>query len=220
MIVGRFLYREAFEFPPTFKPYLITNHQPLIKGDEPAIWRRIRLVPFEVTIPEKQRDPKLKDKLLAELSGILNWALEGCLAWQKSKGLNPPPRVVEATRAYRSEMDWFSDWLAECCDTGNTGTVTSSQQLHASYEQWAKHYGLAPMSRNAFGRRLQERGFERLHTRRGSVFRGIEVRPAAPPTPQTLKQAKSIGAHTISQEDGQEGNLGDDLGDNRSPRAH
>jgi putative DNA primase/helicase len=167
------LYRDAFEFNPTFKPYLITNHQPIIKGDDPAIWRRIRLVPFEVTIPEHQRDPHLMQTLQAELPGILNWALQGCLAWQR-EGLAPPRRVVVATQDYRSDMDWFSDWLAECCDTGHgvAEAITRTGRLYASYERWAKGCGLRPMSKNAFGRKLEERGFKRDRSAKVRGFRG------------------------------------------------
>lgn len=80
-ISARFLYGEFFDFTPQFKLFLAANHKPVIKGDDYAIWRRVRLVPFEVTVPEGEQDRDLPEKLRAELPGILNWAIEGCHEW-------------------------------------------------------------------------------------------------------------------------------------------
>jgi putative DNA primase/helicase len=77
-IVARFLHREFFEFKPEFKVWLATNHRPQIRGDDLAIWRRIRLISFAVTIPEEERDKELLAKLTGELPGVLAWALRGC----------------------------------------------------------------------------------------------------------------------------------------------
>ena len=71
-ISARFLYAEYFEFTPEFKIIIAGNHQPVIRGDDTGIWRRLHLVPFTVTIPPEQRDPKLPETLRAELPGILN----------------------------------------------------------------------------------------------------------------------------------------------------
>ena len=92
-ITARFLHREFFEFRPQFKLWIATNHKPMIRGTDYAIWRRIRLVPFEVQIPPEERDAELPAKLAAESTGILAWAVEGCLQWQK-KGLDAPEAVT------------------------------------------------------------------------------------------------------------------------------
>lgn len=81
-ITARFLYSEHVEFVPTFKLWLAVNHTPGVQGTNHAIWRRIRLLPLTVTIPEAERDKRLAEKLRTELPGILRWAVEGCLAWQ------------------------------------------------------------------------------------------------------------------------------------------
>jgi len=80
-IAARFLFKELFEFQPQFKLFLACNHKPEIRGTDEGIWRRVKLVPFDVTIPPKERDKRLLVKLRAELPGILNWALEGCQQW-------------------------------------------------------------------------------------------------------------------------------------------
>ena len=76
-MAARFLYPERFEFQPEFKLVLLTNHKPLIYGQDVAIWRRIRLVPFTVEIGKEERDPDMAEKLKKELPGILAWAVRG-----------------------------------------------------------------------------------------------------------------------------------------------
>jgi len=105
-ITARFLVREYFEFRPEFKLFLAVNHKPQIHGTDEAIWRRVKLVPFNVYIPPEERDKALGGKLRAELPGILNWALEGCLEWQRG-GLREPEEVIAATADYRREQDLF-----------------------------------------------------------------------------------------------------------------
>jgi putative DNA primase/helicase len=73
----RFLYGEFFNFVPTFKIFMATNHKPVIKGTDHGIWRRIKLIPFTTRIEEEKQDKHLEEKLRAEASGILNWMLEG-----------------------------------------------------------------------------------------------------------------------------------------------
>ncbi|MCZ6625864.1 MAG: phage/plasmid primase, P4 family, partial [Deltaproteobacteria bacterium] len=88
-IKGRFMNKDFFEFMPTHKIFMAVNHKPVIRGTDSAIWRRIRLVPFTVTFPEDEQDKKLPEKLKAELPGIFNWTVQGCLAWQR-EGLGIP----------------------------------------------------------------------------------------------------------------------------------
>jgi len=97
---GRHMYSSAFEFDPTFKLFIDANHLPQIRGSDPAIWDRIRRIPFNVSIPKEERDKKLIQKLRAELPGILTWAVEGCLGWQ-SQGLRTPTAVETAVEEYR-----------------------------------------------------------------------------------------------------------------------
>src|SRR5437867_6039937 len=95
---------EWLDFRPEFKLWLATNHKPVIRGTDKAIWDRIRLVPFTVRIPDAEQDKALGEKLRAELPGILRWVVDGCLAWQRD-GLGMPAEVQEATATYRAEMD-------------------------------------------------------------------------------------------------------------------
>ena len=166
-LTARFLYREFFEFKPTFKLFLATNHKPVIKGTDHAIWRRIRLVPFTVTIPDEEQDKALNDKLREELPGILAWAVRGCLAWQE-QGLGAPEEVLNATQDYKNEMDVLGSFLEECCVQEGYVHVTS-KALYQAYEQWCEANSEDQMTQRALGLRLQERG---LISERTSHFRG------------------------------------------------
>jgi len=96
-LTGRELYCPAFNFLPTHKLWIYGNHRPDVRGNDHGIWRRIKLIPFEVQIPDEEKDPQLLEKFLQELPGILNWAIKGCLDWKKN-GLGTPSVVTEANR--------------------------------------------------------------------------------------------------------------------------
>ena len=157
-IAARFLYSEAFEFRPTFKLWLAANHKPVIRGTDHAIWRRVRLIPFTVTISESEKDETLKDRLIAELPGILRWAVEGCHLWLE-RGLHPPDAVTVATTAYKNESDILGTFLEECCEIGS-GLEVSATELYTAYKRWAHENGEFELSQTAFGRRIEERGFD------------------------------------------------------------
>jgi len=159
-IVARFLFHEDFEYTPQFKLWLSGNHLPQIRGTDHAIWRRIRLIPFTVTIPEEDRDLQLPAKLRDELPGILNWALEGCRLWQRD-GLNPPESVMAATGQYREEQDTLAIFIADCC-TVSPNMAVQPARLYDAYVAWAGKGHT--MSQTAFGRRLEERGFVKRKT--------------------------------------------------------
>ena len=135
-ITARFLHQEFFEFTPQFKLYLAVNHKPVIRGTDPGLWRRINLIPFEVTFPEDRRDRDLLEKLKAELPGILAWAVEGCLEWQKD-GLKAPDTVKMATQSYKDEMDVVGDFIAECCVL-YPNAISTAEELRRRYEEWGK----------------------------------------------------------------------------------
>jgi putative DNA primase/helicase len=172
-ISARFLYSEYFDYVPQFKVWLAANFKPVIKGTDHAIWRRIRLVPFAVTIPAEERDRQLPDKLRAELSGILAWAVRGCLDWQLH-GLPAPPEVIGATDAYREEMDPLAGFIEERCVTTDTARATA-KDLYAAYITWASNEGEHAMSQRTFGMRLGERGFDSARTGQTRWWLGIGV---------------------------------------------
>jgi P4 family phage/plasmid primase-like protien len=111
-VVARFMRAEFFEFCPQFKIWIACNAKPTISGMGHALWRRIRVIPFDVTFKGKEVDRNLHQKLRAELPGILAWCVRGCLAWQRH-GLGRPDMVITATETYRTEMDVVGQFLAD-----------------------------------------------------------------------------------------------------------
>lgn len=170
-IAARFLYGEYFEFVPQFKLWLSTNHKPQIRGTDDAIWRRVRLVPFGVTIPPAEQDRDLGEKLAAELPGILAWAVQGCLDWQR-QGLNPPREVIDATNAYRAEQDVIGGFLAQRCVQA-VRVFVSVANLYAAYSKWTAAQGIETLSGRFFGDALAERGFVRAKRRHVRGWKGI-----------------------------------------------
>lgn len=159
------------EFRPTHKLILATNHKPNIEDTDEGTWRRLRLVPFEVTIPPERRDGALLDKLRAELPGILAWCVKGTYAW-KDKGLGVPPQVMAATADYRAEEDVLMAFVREHCETGPGMKVPASKLLEA-YQRWS---GDKAISQRSFGAMLQEHGIGKK-TIGGYVFRiGLRLR--------------------------------------------
>lgn len=168
---GRKLYHDSFEFYPAAKPWLYGNHKPIIKSTDEGIWRRPKLIPFEVTIPESERDPNLSQKLRAELPGILAWAVAGCLEWQRA-GLRPPAKVSAATAQYRAEQDLIASFLDECCIINSLATVTAGD-LYKAYQGWARENGMEKqtLSNVKFSRQLTEKGFNVAKTADGKPDR-------------------------------------------------
>jgi len=158
-LTARFLHREFFTFRPEFKVWLATNHKPVIRGADNAIWRRIRLVPFDVVIPPEERDKDLLQKLRGELPGILAWAVRGCLAWQRD-GLREPESVLSATAEYRAEMDVLGEFFEERCHFDGRSWAFSSE-LYKEYLGWSEGSKEYQMSRRTFGMSLTERGLRR-----------------------------------------------------------
>jgi putative DNA primase/helicase len=155
-LTARRMRQDYFEFEPTHKIFLCGNHRPIIRGTDHAIWRRIDLIPFTVTIPDDTQDRDLPAKLRAEASGILRWAVEGCLEWQR-KGLAEPDEVTAATHAYRDDMDRLGDFLNDCC-VMEPGAEVTNPDIRKAYGAWCERNGERPMSATAFGMRLKERG--------------------------------------------------------------
>ena len=175
VIAARFLHAEYFEFLPEFKLWFVANHRLTVRGTDHAIWRRIKLIPFTVTVPDEEQDHELADKLRDELPGILAWAVRGCIDWQR-EGLREPPEVIEATEAYRAEQDVLGTYLDDVCHVAS-GCECRAKELRSAYEQWSQQNGERPLPQKVVGARLAERGFERVHRCDGWWWKGLELKP-------------------------------------------
>jgi len=155
-ICASFKYAEEFKFSPTFKLWLSTNHKPKASNDK-ATWVRLKLIPFVCQVSADQRDKNLRKKLRAELPGILKWAVDGCLKWQKENSLAEPETVTNATGKYRDEQDLIGHFISECCELGDD-YAEMARDLYAAYKQWCIDTGEKIETQRAFGLKLSERG--------------------------------------------------------------
>lgn len=175
-MTARFMRGEWFEFRPRAKFWLATNHRPSIFGDDDGIWRRIRLIPWQVQIHPDDQDRTLRDRLKAELPGILAWAVRGCLEWQE-KGLAPPESVLVATATYRAEEDPFGAFLEERCVMRSTQFV-SNPMLREALEDWCKTNGHPVPSTKAMASRLRMKGCEPKKVGSSRGWKGIDLAAA------------------------------------------
>ena len=172
-ITARFMRQDFFEFIPQFKLLVAGNHKPAIRNVDEAMRRRLHMVPFTITIPPAQRDKQLSDRLLAERDGILAWAIEGCLAWQRT-GLRAPAAVMAATDEYFEAEDAFGRWLDERCERGANHTETTAA-LYADWKNWAEANGEFVGSIKRFAESLTNRGLEQWRSKTARHFRGLRL---------------------------------------------
>lgn len=169
-VTARRLYGDEFEFIPQFKLWMATNHRPLIRGTDDGIWRRIKMIPFTVQIPDEKKDKHLAGKLRRELPGIFNWAIDGCRKYQEG-GLQEPRSVRGSTMEYRKDMDAIQQFVDECCEQSGECPAVS---LYSAYSDWAKRNHQYEMNNNVFGRKMSER-YVKQKTRNGAVYIGIKL---------------------------------------------
>jgi putative DNA primase/helicase len=181
-LTARHLYRPYFNFRPQAKLWLRTNYKPRVSDHTPAMWERLRLIPFRAYFPPERRDKTLREKLLAEASGILNWLLAGIQEWIRI-GLREPDAVLEATESYRQEQDLIGQWISERCVV-DPKAVTAFKELFDDYQAWCQELGEQPISARRFATSLEERGFAKTTLdgkAKAKARRGIRLRE--PPRP-------------------------------------
>ncbi len=172
-VSARFLYGEFFDFFPRCKIFLAVNHRPEIKGTDHAIWRRIRLISFNVAFSDAKQDKELGEKLKKEFPGILNWAIEGYKLW-KEEGLGHPNEIQEATQSYRDEMDVLGNYLDQCCEVKKSNFI-ASKNLYRHFKDWTEKNGEYTMSHRKFSLELQNKGLRKEHTRAGEKWMGVDL---------------------------------------------
>jgi len=173
-ITARFLYGEYFNFVPTFKIWMATNHKPVIKGTDHGIWRRIKLIPFTTRIEEEKQDKHLEKKLIEESSGILNWLLEGAMRWRK-EGLNVSKTVVTATDEYRGEMDVIGAFIKERCEQ-KMGVSIGARELFKNYQDWCEENKEHACSERFFGLQLKDLGILQKRLSDGRYWQNVQLK--------------------------------------------
>jgi putative DNA primase/helicase len=172
-ITARFLHSREFEFVPEFKLWMSANNKPIITGTDQGIWRRMRLIPFIVAIPENKRDKSLKVKLNKELPQILKWAVDGCIMWLQ-EGLEVPACVQKATAEYRQEMDSLGQFCDLAIESDNASS-TKFADVYEVYVNWAEENHEYLLSANKFGKDFVKRYPERYRLGDGIYYKRIKL---------------------------------------------
>ncbi len=177
-IKARRLYEHDVEFMPTFKLWLYGNHKPVIADGTLSIWRRVKQIPFGVTISGNEIDPDLPIKLETEMPGILAWAIKGCLDWQRY-GLKEPDAVTTATASYRHEQDVLGDFIEDCCMLEPLASIPKAD-LRKEYDRWCQANNVDPITQRTFKAKLIEKGI--TESKSGSIryWRGITFKGLVP----------------------------------------
>lgn len=173
-ITARHLYQEPFEYRPQFTLWLYANEFPKVRATDDAFWRRIRVMPFNISVAPGRVDRELPSKLLAEQSGILNWALAGCQAWQQ-EGLDPPRTVLEATAEWRHGADHVRRYLRERT-VAAAGARTPAAVLHTDFKSWCEDAGEKALGMAGLKARLLELGNRTVKDKKGNFWLGLKLR--------------------------------------------
>ena len=181
---ARFMRGDFFDFTPTHKLLISGNTKPTLRYVDEAIRRRFILVPFMVTIPAAERDPKLAEKLKAEWPAILRWMVDGCLEW-KGAGLNVPQSVRDATDDYLADQDTLGQWIAECVELDPNG-FTLTRHLFKSWTAWCEERNLARGTETSLADSLKERAYTKDRKEHGRGFKGIKLKPTPEPEQRNL----------------------------------
>lgn len=174
-IEAKYLYKNVFTYAPEFTVFFLTNHKPIIRGTDYGIWRRARLVPFTVRIPEDRQDPHMLSKLIhEEAEGIVRWVYQHLRAYQED-GMGEVPRVVvEATAEYQAESNIVKTFLDECCLPDDTAT-TSLQSMFRAYKKFREASGYRQVSNKSLKADFERMGVQMVRKSSGYSVLGYAV---------------------------------------------
>ncbi|MEV7032727.1 phage/plasmid primase, P4 family [Streptomyces sp. NPDC093272] len=173
-IEANYMHKNPITFDPSHTLVMLTNHLPAVSGDDPAVWRRILVVPFDVVIPEEERDGDLPERLKRAAPAVLGWVYAGWLSYQQ-QGLNPPDAVRVRTEQYRADSDTLGRFLGEKTITNPHGVVRA-RELFQAWSKWCHDVGLKADevgSEVAFAASMKARGFEKKARKIGAVWLGL-----------------------------------------------
>lgn len=173
-VTVRKLYGHFFTYRPEFKLWLATNHKPRIGGNDHGIWRRIRVIPFTVQIPDSERDTGLEGKLVGELPGIFNWALVGLMEWMDS-GLGVPSEIADAVETYQTEEDLLGQFILEHCECSDT-LQCFNKALYEKFCEWCESQGEVRRTGKWMSGQLIERGYRQSRAASGRIWHGLQIK--------------------------------------------
>ncbi len=171
-LTARRLYSHPVTWQPSHQLVYVTNALPKVKGNDPAVWRRIRVVPFDVVVPLEDRDPELPERLALHADAVLSWVIAGHFDYEDNGGMREPASVLRATGNYQADSDAVARFVAEACMASDAASSTS-RSLFAGWQRWAVSDGAEAMSEKAFGSELDRLGYTARRTRNGAVRTGL-----------------------------------------------
>ena len=182
-LTGEKKFEHPFNFSPTHKLVVVSNHRPKVDLDG-GMKRRLHLVPFrqvydldKAKTGAKPPDRMLKEKLLSEAPGILAWMIKGCLAWQE-RGLDPPASVLDYTTEFFADSDTLGEWIEQNCDTTDPKVRTPNDDLFADWKMFCSNGRGDAGTHTEFIENLQKRGFakHRIGNKRATL--GLKIKSA------------------------------------------
>jgi putative DNA primase/helicase len=170
-----------FKNPFTMRPFATcwfgTNHMPHTRDHSNAIFRRAMILTFNRTFAKTEQDPQLKDKLIAELSGILNLCL-AAYAQALPRGFTRPASSEAAKNEWRLEIDQVAQFVEDACTRDPDGSEKSSE-VYAQYKSWVALNGIKhPVTHKTLRDRLTLLGFGKKKTNQGNWVVGLKLRGA------------------------------------------
>lgn len=168
------MHKDPITFVPSHTLIMCTNHLPTVSGDDPAVWRRILVVPFDVVIPEGERDGRLPEKLAEPhvLAAVLAWCYQGFLDYAV-RGLNPPEAVKTRTATYRAESDVVGRFLEEVVEFGRACSCTAAG-LYDAYSKWCASEGEeATYTKRGFGQEMARRNYQSERIGGQMIYSGL-----------------------------------------------
>lgn len=175
-LTARFMAQDHFTFTPTHQLWAMGNFRPGVRAGGKSFWRRLRLIPFEHTVPDDRMIDDLQGLLIREHGpAILSWIIEGAVAYAQ-QGLRDPSAVLAATDDYQRDQDTVSRFIDDCCHLGGAPHVqTKAGIVYAAYESYCRADGDTPVSAKAFGMEMRRRGIDVARTRSAKFYTGITI---------------------------------------------
>jgi len=196
VITARFIGKEFFDFHIIAKFFYSVNTLPRVVGADNGIYNRLVVLPFDGDF-EKRKDGDLGEKLEAEIDGILAWAVTGFQRWHKRTKLVKPDCVIEASKAYRAEMDTVQSFLDDMCIRDENATTPLGPFFEA-YQQWAKGALAQPANLHLFGTLMGQKGFKKVKS--GSWrWKGVALKAAATATGPSVFGAPTAPSPTAPE---------------------
>jgi putative DNA primase/helicase len=173
-LTARRLYSPPVTWQPSHQLVYVTNRLPKVKGNDAAVWRRIRVVPFDVIVPPEEQDPELAERLALHADAILTWIVAGHFDYEDNGGMREPASVVRATGEYQADSDAVARFVAEACEVGPHWHALT-RELYTAWQRWAANDGAEAISERVFAKELDRLGYEARKTKLGASRGGLRL---------------------------------------------